>query len=553
MERFRYSAMISLVALLLLAASNGLAAQTGNPDSSEREKACQALANIRNLTVLSAKLVNATGATPEYCYVRGLIAPAIHFHVQLPLPANWNGRFLHWGDGGTDGDLDFADARLAQGYAVANSNTGHDTGSEPGASFGFNNRQAEIDFGHRAMHLTVQAAKTLLKGYYGREQRFSYHEGCSGGGRQGLMAAQRYPYDFDGIVAGHAPFRFQDRDASNIWTMQKLFRERFAGNLAFDTNGDGSFDSLKKVDVLREAVLAKCDAQDGIRDGVIQDPLQCKFDPKTDLASKMCPGNANGEACFTTAQVQTIQDIYGGVRDSKGVLILKGRAPGSEFAWPADLIPHAGNSLLPGELFYSGDHLNYLFYETDPGVAPPSITDLSYKVDKTKQPPEFAWWEFNVDDVTAGKGRLMSAILDAKDPNLGPFLKTNGGKLLMYHGWGDAQIPPEPIMDYYNEMVRTTFAGDMKAAQQGFRLFMVPGMGHCRGGPGPDAWDKLEPLVNWVENGKAPDFIVATHSTNRTVDNERKLCPYPQQAVYTGPAGGENNRANWVHGNFTCR
>jgi feruloyl esterase len=549
MNSFHYSVMVSL-AMLLLAGSSDLAAQTPAPD---KARACSALAAIRNLTILSADLVAAKGATPEYCYVRGLIHPAIHFHAQLPLPENWNGRFLHIGDGGTDGDLDFSDQRLAQGYAVVNSNTGHDTGSEPGASFGFNNRQAEIDFGHRAMHLTVQAGKTLVKNYFGSEPKYSYHEGCSGGGRQGLMAAQRYPHDFDGIVAGHAPFLFQQRDVLNLHIMQNLFRNELAGNLAFDANGDGKFESLRKVDVLREAVLAKCDGQDGIRDGVIQEPRQCRFDPKADLAGKMCPGNVNGEACFTNAQVAAIQVIYGGVLDSKGTLILKGRAPGSEFAWPADLIPYAGNSMLPGELNYSGDHMNYLFYETDPGVAPPSWTDLSHKPDKTRQPPEFGWWEFSPDDWTAGKGKTMSAILDAKDPNLSAFLKGNGGKLLMYHGWGDAQISPEPIIDYYDEMVKVTFAGDVKAAQAGYRLFMVPGMGHCRGGPGPNEWDKLEPLVDWVEHGKAPDFLVATHATDGKVDNERKLCPHPQQAVYTGPAGGENNRANWVHGNFTCR
>jgi feruloyl esterase len=544
--------MVSLV-VLVLASGSEVAAQNAATNVSETERACSALSAIRNLTIISASLADAKGSTPQYCYVRGVIQPAIHFHAQLPLPEKWNGRFLHIGDGGTDGDLDFSDQRLAQGYAVVNSNTGHDTGSEPGASFGYNNRQAEIDFGHRAMHLTVQAGKTLVRNYYGSAPKYSYHEGCSGGGRQGLMAAQRYPHDFDGIVARHAPFLFQQRDVLNLHIMQNLFRNELAGNLAFDTNGDGKFESLKKVDVLREAVLAKCDAQDGIRDGVIQEPRQCRFDPRADLASKMCPGNVNGEACFTNAQVAAIGVIYGGVRDSKGTLILKGRAPGSEFAWPADLIPYAGNSMLPGELNYSGDHMNYLFYETDPGVPPADWTDLSHKPDKTRRPPEFAWWEFSADDWTAGKGKAMAAILDASDPNLSAYLKQNGGKLLMYHGWGDAQISPETIVDYYDEMVKVTFAGDVKAAQAGYRLFMAPGMGHCRGGPGPNEWDKLQPLVDWVENGKAPDFLVATHATDGKVDNERKLCPHPQQAVYTGPAGGENNRANWVHGNFTCR
>ena len=543
--------MISWAALSLLLLGTEGFAQSAAP--SEKARACSALTAIRNLTILSAGLMPAKGSTPEYCYVRGLIQPAIHFHVQLPLPQNWNNRFLYMGDGGMDGDLDFADERLAQGYAVANSNNGHDNGVTPGASFGFHNRQAEIDYGHRAMHLTVQAAKTLVKDYYDRDPSYSYHEGCSSGGRQGFMAAQRYPYDFDGIVAGHAPFLLQQRNAANLDIMQHLFRNDFAGNLAFDTNGDGQFDSVKKVDILREAVLAKCDTIDGIRDGVIQNPLVCRFDPKVDLASRMCPGNVNGEACFTPAQIESLQAIYGGARDSKGALILKGRALGSEFAWPADLIPYAGNKMVPGELNFSGDHMNYLFYEEDPGVPPPSLTDLSQKIDKTANPPEFAWWEFSMDEVTAGKGKLLSSILDAKNPDLGRFLQSNGGKLIVYHGWGDAQIPTEPVIDYYNDMVKTTFGGDMNAAHASARLFMVPGMGHCRGGPGPNTWDKLEPLVDWVENGKAPDFLVATHSTNGKVDNERKLCPYPQQAVYAGPAGGENDRVNWVEGNFTCR
>ncbi len=555
MEKHRYSAMVSLAVLsLLLAGSNSLAAQNAGPNLSEKERACLALANVRNLTILSAKLVEAKGATPQYCYVRGLISPAIHYHVQLPSPENWNGRFLMWGDGGKDGDLDFADQRLAQGYAVANSNTGHDNGSEPRSSFAFNNRQAEIDFGYRAVHLTVNAAKTLVRTYYSKAAQHSYFEGCSTGGRQGLMEAQRYPYDFDGIVAGAPVYDYQRSNASQVRVFQRIFREHFAGNLAFDTNGDGVPDSLTKLNMLKDAVLAKCDAKDGIKDGVVDDPLSCQFDPAVDLAAKMCPNNLNADNCFTTAQIQTVKDIYSSTRDSKGVQVYKGRAHGSEFGWPTHLIPHAGNSLLPVGLGLAGDHPNYLFYETDPGVPPPSLTDLSRKLDKTRQPPEYAWWEFNIDDMAAGRGDFMAAITDAKDPNLTRFLMDKGGKFILYHGWGDALVPPEPTLDYYKDVVTTTFKGDLNAARERTRLFMVPGMDHClRGGPGPNSWDQLAPLVDWVENGKAPDFLVATHSTAGAVDNERKICAYPQRAVYTGPAGGENNRANWVQGNFTCR
>ena len=214
-----------LITLLFAASALTLAACSGvmgDETASENELACLALTGIPNLTLTSAELVPATDTIPQYCYVKGLIAPAIFYHVQLPLPENWNGRFLQWGDGGKDGDLDFADHRVAEGYAVANSNTGHDNGSEPGSSFGFDNRQAEIDFGYRAVHLTVNAAQTVLKEYYGEGPEYSYLEGCSTGGNQGLTEAQRYPYDFDGIVAGAPVFHYQATNVSHNFMLQRF-------------------------------------------------------------------------------------------------------------------------------------------------------------------------------------------------------------------------------------------------------------------------------------------------------------------------------------------
>jgi feruloyl esterase len=489
----------------------------------------------------------------RYCYVKGVIAPAIRFHVQLPLPDNWNGRLFTRGDGGKDGDLDFADHRVAEGYAVANSNTGHDRGSEPGASFAFNNRQAEIDFGYRAVHLTANASKTVIEAYYGKAPEYSYFSGCSTGGRQGLMEAQRYPADFDGIVV-YSPVNFyQAQHASSTWTRQRLFRNDFEGNLAFDSNGDGSLDSLTKLEMLGKAVLDKCDANDGITDGVIDDPLSCDFDPDADLAAMMCAGNVNADDCFTTVQVQTIKDIYSGAHDSKGVLIYKGRSFGSEFGWPRSIIPHAGNSMDPRPI-WARAHMNYLFYETDPGIPVPDLTDLSHTPDKKRDPPEWAWWEFDIDDYTAGLGDFMMSITDATDPDLTRFLIDNNGKLILAHGWADDSGPhPEPTLDHYKDIVATTFNDDLHAARDRIRLFMFPGMGHCGGGPGPNTWNVLKTLVDWVENGNAPDFVVATHSTDGVVDNERRICAYPELAVYTGPVGGENDPANWVESNFTCQ
>jgi len=519
--------------------------------ASAEHAACAALLGLPNLTITMARVVEAAGSTPRYCYVRGAIPPGIVYHVQLPLSQNWNGRFLKWGDGTKDGDLDFADHRLAQGYAVANSNMGHDNGAEPGAWFAFDNRQAEIDFGYRAVHLTVNAAKTVIAAYYDRAAEHAYFEGCSTGGREGLMEAQRFPNDFDGIVAGAPVLHYQELNAGHTWLLQRVFRNDYAGNLAFDGDGDGMPESLRKLEVLADAVLRRCDARDGITDGVIDDPIACDFEPRRDLGANMCGNDVDGDDCFTTAQLRTIEDFYRGPYDSRGVSIIKGRAFGAERAW-TEYLPHAGNSMFPEHLYNSRDHAAFLLYEDDPGVPVPRANDLSYQPDKTATPPEWAWWEFNIDDVTAGRADLMRSLTNADDPDLSRFLRRRSGKLLLWHGWSDAGAPPEPTLDYYNEVVATTFGGDRAAAREHARLFMFPGMGHCAGGPGPNDWDPLAPLVDWVENGAAPDFVVARHATDGRVDNERRVCAYPQSARYSGPAGGQNDRANWVADNFSC-
>ena len=562
MSRMRRALVFaSAVIIWILLADNGLTAENADQALLKEDTACRELTKLPNLTILSAELVAAADSTPQYCHVRGLISPAILWHMQLPLPANWNGRLLNIGNGGKAGSLVFADDRVAQGYAVANSNTGHDNGSEPGASFAFNNRQAEIDYGYRAVHLTANASRTLVKAYYGKDSRYAYFEGCSNGGRQGMMEAQRFPYDFDGIVAGAPVLNYQALNASNVWTLQRMFLGNFAGNLAFDIKHDGSYASLTKFHLLQSAVLAKCDGNDGIHDGVIDDPLSCDFNPIVDLEGKMCARDVNGDDCFTRLQVHTIKDLYDGARDSKGVRVLKGRSLGSESHWPATFIPHAGNSLTPSRFGVSEDHVNYFFYEKDPGVSMPNRTDLAATPDRKGALPEFAWWEFNIDDLTAGKADFMKTITDATDPDLTRFLLRKNGKLIIYHGWADAGgALPEVTLDYYKDVMTTTFKGDTNAARTRARLFLAPGMEHCGGGPGPNEWDKLAPLVDWVEQGKAPDYVVAIHRSAGRNDgsageatNERKICAYPQRAVYTGPAGRQDNPANWTQSNFTCR
>jgi feruloyl esterase len=400
--------------------------------------------------------------------------------------------------------------------------------------------------------LTANAGKAVVAAYYERPAARSYFEGCSTGGREGLIEAQRFPNDFDGIVAGAPVFRYQELNAGHTWLLQRVFRDDYAGNLAFDVDGDKQPESLRKLEILADAVLARCDSNDGIKDGVIDEPLQCDFVPKRDLAMHMCANDANADACFTQAQLATIEDFYRGPYDSKGTPILKGRAFGAELGW-TEYLPHAGNQMFPTHLFNARDHAAFLFYEDDPGVPVPRANDLSYVPDKSASPPEWAWWEFDIDDLTAGKADLMKELMNATDPDLDRFLTGRGGKLILWHGWNDAGAPPAPTVDYYDEVVATTFGSDVAKAREHARLFMFPGMGHCAGGPGPNTWDPLAPLVDWVENGRAPDSVVARHESDGRVVNERPVCAYPQVARYSGPAGGENDSANWVAANFTCR
>ncbi len=549
--RLRLATCVVLLSGLLPLVPLSSQAQTG---ASAQSLACEALRDLPDLTITSAALRDNDASDSPYCYVRGIIAPAIHFHAQLPLPDNWNGRFLQWGDGGKDGDLDFANHRVAEGYAVTNSNTGHDSATEPGSAFGFNNRQSEIDFGYRAVHLTTLAGKALVNSYYRRPAQYSYFEGCSTGGRQGLMEAQRYPDDFDGIVAG-APVNFyQAMNAAGVWHLQQMFKDDYAGNLAVDADGDGSLENVELVNILNTAVMNKCDAADGVRDGVLDDPFSCSFDPVVELADYHCPNAGAAGVCFTDTQIQTIANFYRGPADRDGNVIYPGKMLGSEPDWINLFMPTARNNMLPSMLRGpAGDHVNYLFYEEDPGVTIPALEDIHYQARTTGMNPEFHWLDFDVQDFADGKAETMSALMDATDPDLSSFLLSRGGKLIVYHGLTDALSVSKATVGYFNDMVDATFDGSFAAANDAARLFLVPGMGHCGGGAGPNTWDKLVPLVNWVENGVAPDQIVATHSSGGRIDNERPLCTFPQRARYIGPAGGANDSANWTAANFECR
>ena len=540
--------------VMMLSLSSSAATQQAVPVASD-EQACHALLDLPNLTITQAATRPASGSIPQYCYVRGIIAGRIGFHVQLPMRSAWSGRLLNIGDGSKDGTLSLANDRVAQGYAVANSNSGHDAGAEPGSTFAWDNRDALLDFGYRAVHLTANASKAVVRQYYGRAARHSYFDGCSTGGRQGAMEAQRFPEDFDGIVAGAPLLAYQAINAQEVAMTQKIFANKLAGNLAYDKDGDGIPDSLTKWEIVRDAVLAKCDGSDGIRDGVVGDPLSCSFKADVDLAKFACAGDVDADNCLTTLQIQIVNDLHRGTYDSKGVRVSKGYALGSEWHWSSRFVAHKGNNLSPSRLAVGDDHVQFLFYDVSPGRPAPEPGQPwrpPHTQYKTGAAPEFGWWDFNIDDLAAGKARFSSSVLDASDPDLSRFLKRENGRLLLYQGWAD-DVPAEPLVDYYKAMVEATFGGDGNAARERVRLFMLPGVGHCRGGPGPDTWDRLEAIVDWVENGRPPDHIVASRIVNGKVVDQRKVCAHPQRVVYSGPSGGENDPANWRQENFTCR
>jgi feruloyl esterase len=435
---------------------------------------------------------------PTYCRIAAVLTPSADSHIEMELwmpTADWNGKFEAVGNGGFMGAISYSamTAALREGYATAASDTGHKGGS---ASFALGHPERRIDFAYRAVHEMTVKSKALIAAYYGRQARLAYWNGCSTGGRQGLKAAQRFPEDFDAIVAG-APANYETH--LHAWTVA------LAMNVIKD---DKNILPASTYPILNQAVLAACDAQDGVKDGLLNDPRQCHFDSSTLLCSGS--GAAN---CLTAEQVEAVKKIYAPLRTRSGELIFPSLEPGSELAWGLQVGGNAPNSI-------GQDTFMYLTYGD----------------------PKWDWHTFDVDRDTAAADKKDDGMIDAIDPDLLQF-KARGGKLLMYHGWNDTGIAPENSINYYSSVLKK-----MGAKQDGwFRLFMAPGMQHCGGGPGPNQANWMGALERWRESGTAPDMVIASHVTGGTVDMSRPLCPYPQVAVYKG-AGSTNDAAS-----FSCK
>lgn len=420
---------------------------------------------------------------PAFCRVAGSSKPApdsdIRFEVWLPM-SGWNRKLQTVGNGAYAGTIGYGAMATAvsAGYAAASTDTGH-TGGDP--RFLMTSADKLTDFAHRAIHETTVAAQALVAAYYGSGPRLSYFNGCSTGGRQALTSAQRYPADFDGIIAG-APANY---------TAHMTAMQLFSGNVV-QANPAAALPQASR-EALHAAALAACDAKDGLKDGIIENPLTCRAD-------------ARKVAALNPAQAVAANRIYGGLGRA-----FPGLAPGSELGWSA----------LSGEEPF-GYALGFWRYGVfkDPNWDPKT---LKVETDLPK-----------ADQIANSTG--MQAI----DPNLKPFFD-RGGKLLMYHGWNDPAISPYNSVNYYRSVIDTTKANDS------IRLFMMPGVNHCQGGVGADTWNKADVLDRWRETGRAPSQVVASHATDGKVDRTRPLCAFPQVAVYKGT--GSTDEAS----SFECR
>ena len=454
---------------------------------------------------------------PPYCRVAGTIAPTpesdIRFEVWLPLE-KWNGKFAGVGNGGWAGVISFPAmvAHLRRGYATASTNTGHEAGPQlDAAKFAFDKPEQLIDFASRAHHELADKAKALIEAMYSKPAAHAYFVGCSSGGYEGLMEAQRYPADYDGIVAGMPANNFT-----------RLMAGDFDATLAV-LQDPASLLTPDATTVLNRAVLARCDAADGVTDGILEDPRRCKFDP----AELICKPSQDPATCLTKAQADAARRIYTGPKDpNTGAPLYPGLAPGSEPLWP------------------------------NRNAATPFPIPVSYFRWLVFRDPNWDWKTFEFTDKADYQAYQQAEakyapVLNATSPNLTQFRK-RGGKLLQYHGWNDQLISPQNSIDYY-ESVLTEFGkgkarGDaIKDVQTFYRLFMAPGVAHCGGGPGPNQFDMLAALEQWVEQGTAPAQIIATRTVNGAVERTRPLCPYPQVAIYNGK--GDTNQA----ANYTCR
>ena len=460
---------------------------------------------------------------PAFCRVTATIKPTadsdIKVEVWMPR-AGWNGKLQGEGNGGFAGGISYGSLAggLRRGYATVGTDTGHTAGATD-ASWALGHPEKIVDFGYRAVHEMTVKARAIVRAFYGEDPKHSYFGSCSDGGREALMEAQRYPQDYDGILAGAPANYWTHLLMAGAWESQALMKD------------PASYIPASKIPALGAAVNAACDRQDGVADGVINDPRECRFDP----SSLLCKGQ-DSDACLTAPQVEALKKIYAGPKNSKGEPLYVGRLPGAEDGvggW-ATWITGSG----PGKSLLYAFTTNFFKYMV---------------FDK----PDWDFKTFNFDADLKTDDEKQARNLNSTDPNLKPF-RANGGKLILYHGWNDPAISPLNSIDYLHSVQAKMGA---KQTETFVRLYLVPGMLHCAGGPGPDSFgqnavDAADPqhsvtkaLERWVENRQAPGSVIATRfktdgNPASGVERTRPLCPYPQVAQYSG-SGSTDDAANF--------
>jgi hypothetical protein len=497
---------------------------------------CASLRNIqladtnitRAETVASGVLEIADAGTtlrdlPAFCRVTGEFHPTsdsrIRFEVWLPEQA-WNGRLLGTGNGGFAGSIGYRQMvdYLQRGFAVSGSDAGHQ-GEATDGSWAWQHPEKVKDFGWRSVHLTAQRSKEIVDAFYGKPVEKSYFDSCSDGGREALMEAQRFPEDYDGILAGAPANAWSTLLASGATSMQALMAD------------PNAYIPDRKLPFIQQASLASCDALDGVKDHVIGDPAKCHFDPQ----ALLCKGG-DASDCLTQLQIDSLKRLYGGLRDGKGNLIFPGYSMGDETGWQDWVI---GQS---------------------PGAAQGSFYVENYFRYIVSGDPTFNVLKASADDLLRESREKGAADLDATNPDLSRFA-ARGGKLILYHGWNDAAIPPGNTIAYYESVEKQMGAGQTAAF---VRLYMVPGMEHCLGGPGASAFGQFgiatasgakyglfDSLSNWVEKGLPNETVIATKfGPGKNGDMEtvftRPLCTWPKVARFSG-SGDPNDAAN-----FSC-
>jgi hypothetical protein len=444
--------------------------------------------------ITKAKWVGRHGVTPAYCRVRGYVEPHVGFEVLLP-GIRWNRKFIEIGCGGACGSIESAacDDPLRRRYACIVSDAGHRSAGGEWA-WAKDNLQAKIDYGYRGPHVTALAGRALTRLYYHRPPRESYFDGCSTGGRQAMVEAERFPWDFNGIIAGAPPLNFTANSLAQLWA-----------SLAATNAAGKAILTPAAVQLVHQAVLAQCDLDDGVRDGVVGNPAACDFDP----ARLLCrAGQSKG--CLSVAQVTAVREIYAGPFAGTDSLSQGGYMPGSELEWiGSDFSADGGRGFLYS---YNEGKFRYAAFLPDPGPG--------------WQPADL---DFRADYRRLG---MMESLYSAANPDLRQF-KRNGGKLLMYQGWNDPFEPPAATTEYYDAVER--LVGGRTATQEFYRLFMVPGMGHCAGGEGAWAIDYLSYLERWVEQGQAPQELVGWHVKAQAVMRNLRFPPRPGEASFSRP------------------